>query len=176
MPEALCLPGIDPAQLEAPGENPVLWRLQPPATRLLLRGGEPLLAAALRTAGLAPAEGVGAVLTLTSADGDVLTVTLPNGDPGLGTVQPINNGAGLQIAVPENDEKLPLIVEAALEHRPFGEHSIQQKHDRKPWKVLFQLLRKPMEGFGLAILLGGIFTGVFYELRTNGDGESIRGD
>ncbi|TQJ30561.1 Ig-like domain-containing protein [Microbacterium sp. SLBN-146] len=36
------------------------------------------------------------------ADGDVLTVTLPNGDPGLGTVQPINNGAGLQIAVPED--------------------------------------------------------------------------
>ncbi|TQJ30562.1 Ig-like domain-containing protein [Microbacterium sp. SLBN-146] len=36
------------------------------------------------------------------ADGDVLTVTLPDGDPGLGVVQPVNNGAGLQIAVPEN--------------------------------------------------------------------------
>ncbi|MGX1703306.1 Ig-like domain-containing protein [Microbacterium sp. NPDC055357] len=34
-------------------------------------------------------------------DGDVLTVTLPDGDPGLGAVQPVNNGAGLQIAVPE---------------------------------------------------------------------------
>ncbi|MFB8387063.1 Ig-like domain-containing protein [Microbacterium sp. NPDC055910] len=36
------------------------------------------------------------------ADGDVLTVTLPEGDPALGTVQPVNNGAGLQIAVPED--------------------------------------------------------------------------
>ncbi len=36
------------------------------------------------------------------ADGDVLTVTLPNGDPTLGPVQLINNGSGLQIAVPEN--------------------------------------------------------------------------
>ncbi|TXK09384.1 Ig-like domain-containing protein [Microbacterium hatanonis] len=38
----------------------------------------------------------------TDADGDVLTVTLPNGSPGLGNVQPINNGAALQIAVPED--------------------------------------------------------------------------
>ncbi|MFG6444352.1 Ig-like domain-containing protein [Microbacterium sp. P07] len=37
----------------------------------------------------------------TDADGDVLTVTLPNGGPALGDVQPINNGAALQIAVPE---------------------------------------------------------------------------
>ncbi|MFG6402260.1 Ig-like domain-containing protein [Microbacterium sp. P04] len=38
----------------------------------------------------------------TDADGDVLTVTLPDGDPGLGAVQAINNGAALQIAVPED--------------------------------------------------------------------------
>ncbi|HEX5858836.1 MAG TPA: Ig-like domain-containing protein [Microbacterium sp.] len=38
----------------------------------------------------------------TDADGDVLTATLPDGDPALGTVQPIHNGAALQIAVPEN--------------------------------------------------------------------------
>ncbi len=38
----------------------------------------------------------------TDADGDVLTVTLPDGNPGLGEVQPINNGSALQIAVPES--------------------------------------------------------------------------
>ncbi|KRA25038.1 hypothetical protein ASD65_11835 [Microbacterium sp. Root61] len=36
------------------------------------------------------------------ADGDVLTATVPGGNPALGTIQPINNGAGLQIAVPED--------------------------------------------------------------------------
>lgn len=38
----------------------------------------------------------------TDADGDVLTITLPDGSPALGEVQPINNGAALQIAVPED--------------------------------------------------------------------------
>ncbi|MDT0182708.1 Ig-like domain-containing protein [Microbacterium sp. ARD31] len=38
----------------------------------------------------------------TDADGDILTVTLPDGGPSLGEVQTINNGAGLQIAVPES--------------------------------------------------------------------------
>ncbi len=38
----------------------------------------------------------------TDADGDVLTASVPDGDPGLGAIQPINNGAALQIAVPEN--------------------------------------------------------------------------
>ena len=38
----------------------------------------------------------------TDADGDVLTASLPEGDPGLGAVQPIHGGTGLQIAVPEN--------------------------------------------------------------------------
>lgn len=37
----------------------------------------------------------------TDADGDILTVTLPDGGPSLGEVQSINNGAGLQIAVPD---------------------------------------------------------------------------
>lgn len=36
------------------------------------------------------------------ADGDVLTASLPDGDPSLGVVQPINNGAALQIALPED--------------------------------------------------------------------------
>lgn len=35
-------------------------------------------------------------------DGDVLTVSLPDGSPTLGDVQIINDGSGLQIAVPEN--------------------------------------------------------------------------
>ncbi|KAA9106450.1 Ig-like domain-containing protein [Microbacterium rhizomatis] len=34
------------------------------------------------------------------ADGDVLTASVPDGDPRLGPVQPINNGAALQISVP----------------------------------------------------------------------------
>lgn len=38
----------------------------------------------------------------TDADGDVLTVTLPDGSPSLGEVQSINNGTGLQIAVPDD--------------------------------------------------------------------------
>jgi large repetitive protein len=38
----------------------------------------------------------------TDADGDVLTITLPNGDPGIGQVQPINNGTALQIAVSDD--------------------------------------------------------------------------
>ncbi|WP_308492629.1 Ig-like domain-containing protein [Microbacterium terrisoli] len=36
----------------------------------------------------------------TDADGDVLTVTVPGGDPRVGTLQTINNGSGLQLAVP----------------------------------------------------------------------------
>ncbi|GAA1978490.1 Ig-like domain-containing protein [Microbacterium pumilum] len=38
----------------------------------------------------------------TDADGDVLTVTVPDGGPSFGEVESINQGAGLQIAVPEN--------------------------------------------------------------------------
>ena len=38
----------------------------------------------------------------TDADGDVLTVTVPGDGPSLGEVESINQGAGLQIAVPEN--------------------------------------------------------------------------
>ena len=38
----------------------------------------------------------------TDADGDVLTATVPDGGPSFGEVEPINHGAGLQIAVPEN--------------------------------------------------------------------------
>lgn len=34
------------------------------------------------------------------ADGDILTITLPDGGPSLGDVQPIRNGAALQISVP----------------------------------------------------------------------------
>ncbi|WP_438354542.1 Ig-like domain-containing protein [Microbacterium sp. CJ88] len=35
------------------------------------------------------------------ADGDVLTATVPDGNPKLGSIQPINNGGALQIAVPD---------------------------------------------------------------------------
>ncbi|MBN9185468.1 MAG: tandem-95 repeat protein, partial [Microbacterium sp.] len=38
----------------------------------------------------------------TDADGDVLTVSVPDGDPRVGKLQTINNGSGLQIAVPED--------------------------------------------------------------------------
>ncbi|GAA3201552.1 Ig-like domain-containing protein [Microbacterium terregens] len=38
----------------------------------------------------------------TDADGDVLTASVPDGDPGLGAIQPINNGAALQIAVADD--------------------------------------------------------------------------
>lgn len=38
----------------------------------------------------------------TDADGDVLTVTLPGDGPSLGDVESINQGAGLQIAVPDD--------------------------------------------------------------------------
>ncbi len=38
------------------------------------------------------------------ADGDVLTASVSGGGPGFGTVQPVNNGAALQIAVPADAE------------------------------------------------------------------------
>ena len=61
MARITALARLDPAALAAAGPDPLVLREVPFLARLLLRGDEALLAAALEAVGLGPAERVGAV-------------------------------------------------------------------------------------------------------------------
>ena len=83
---------------------------------------------------------------------------------------------GRQATFLEDDDILPVVLLADVYHRPFGVQSVQEKAQAQLGEVLLESLGQPVEGFQLAVLLGGVGVGVLDELRAHGDRQPLGRD
>lgn len=75
-----------------------------------------------------------------------------------------------------DDHILPAIPFAQIEGGSSGKQAVQTHTDGKTREPLLEPLRQTVECLELTVLLAGILTRIFYELRHKGESKPIRGD
>ena len=70
-----------------------------------------------------------------------------------------------------NDHVLPSVPVAQLEDGSHGKEAVKTQTDGKAGESFLEPFRQSVEGLGLAVLLGGVFSRILNELRHEGEGE-----
>ena len=74
----------------------------------------------------------------------------------------------------QNNQVLPVVSVTQIEDGSYGKEAIKAQADGEARKSFLELFRQPVESLYLAVLLGGVLTGILYKLGHQREHEPLR--